>query len=117
MAITTQEEKKNKIFTPTFKRNWKLFKQSTMGKVGLIIISFFGILATIQPLFFISGYWSESVYDPVVGYDPIEVTLLIVKCPKNEEYPTESRMGLLIFCDFSNASCPHGYQSTGLNWC
>ena len=51
MAITTQEEKKNKIFTPTFKRNWKLFKQSTMGKVGLIIISFFGILATIQPLF------------------------------------------------------------------
>ena len=41
MAITTQEEKKNKIFTPTFKRNWKLFKQSTMGKVGLIIISFF----------------------------------------------------------------------------
>ena len=89
MAITTQEEKKNKIFTPTFKRNWKLFKQSTMGKVGLIIISFFGILATIQPLFFISGYWSESVYDPVVGYDPIEVTLLIVKCPKNEEYPTE----------------------------
>ena len=89
MVLDTKEEKKNKFFTPTFKRNWKLFKQSTMGKIGLSIISLFGILAVIQPLFFISGYWSETVYDPVVGYDPIEVTLLIVECPKNAEYPTE----------------------------
>ena len=80
MVLDTKEEKKNKFFTPTFKRNWKLFKQSTMGKIGLSIISLFGILAVIQPLFFISGYWSETVYDPVVGYDPIEVTLLIVEC-------------------------------------
>ena len=92
MAVNVKEEenkKKNKIFTPTFKRNWLLFRQSTMGRIGFVIILFFGILATIQPLFFISGYWSHNVYDPVVGYDPIEVELLIVVCPKNAEFPTE----------------------------
>ena len=59
-----------------------------MGKIGLSIISLFGILAVIQPVFLLSGYWSETFYDPVVGYDPIAVTLLIVECPKNAEYPT-----------------------------
>ena len=60
-----------------------------MGRIGLFIIVFFALLALVQPLFFISGYWPENVYDPVVGYDALEVELIIVKCPKNNEYPTE----------------------------
>ena len=33
------------------------------------------------------GIWNKGVYDPVVGYDTIKDTLLVVECPK--EYPTE----------------------------
>ena len=80
---------KKQLFSPVFKKNWALFKQSTMGRIGLFIILFFAFLALVQPLFFISGYWSQNVYNPVVGYDSIKVNLLIVKCPKNAEFPTE----------------------------
>ena len=80
---------KKQLFSPAFKKNWVLFKQSTMGRIGLFIILFFAFLALVQPLFFISGYWSQNVYNPVVGYDSIKVNLLIVKCPKNAEFPTE----------------------------
>jgi len=80
---------KKHLFSPAFKKNWVLFKQSTMGLIGLFIILFFAFLALVQPLFFISGYWSQNIYNPVVGYDSIKVNLLIVKCPKNAEFPTE----------------------------
>ena len=36
---------------------------------------------------FITGIWNKGVYDPVVGYEAIKDTLLVVECPK--EYPTE----------------------------
>ena len=69
------------------KRNWNLFKQSKLGMIGLYIVIFFLFLALLQPFLFITGIWSKGVYDPVVGYDTIKDTLLVVECPK--EYPTE----------------------------
>ena len=36
---------------------------------------------------FITGIWNKGVYDPVVGYEAIKDTLLVVECPK--EYPTQ----------------------------
>ena len=69
------------------KRNWNLFKQSKLGMIGLYIVIFFLFLALLQPFLFITGIWNKGVYDPVVGYDTIKDTLLVVECPK--EYPTE----------------------------
>ena len=69
------------------KRNWLLFKQSKLGMIGLYIVIFFLFLALLQPILFITGIWNKGVYDPVVGYEAIKDTLLVVECPK--EYPTE----------------------------
>ncbi len=55
--------------------------------IGLYIVIFFLFLALLQPFLFITGIWNKGVYDPVVGYEPIKDTLLVVECPK--EYPTE----------------------------
>jgi len=82
-------KRKNSIFSPVVQKNWYLFRQSKMGLIGFFIIVFFAVLAIMQPLFFISGYWSNNIYDPVVGYDSIEVELVIVKCPRNSDFPTE----------------------------
>ena len=68
-----------------FKRNWKLFSQSRLGMVGLVIVFIFLILALLQPFLFITGIWSERIYNPVVGYDRITEMKLVVECPK--EYP------------------------------
>lgn len=40
-------------------------------------------------MLFITGIWNKGIYDPVVGYDSIRETLLVVDCPKASEYPTE----------------------------
>ena len=55
--------------------------------IGLYIVIFFLFLALLQPFLFSTGIWTKGVYDPVVGYDTIKDTLLVVECPK--EYPTE----------------------------
>ena len=68
-------------------KNWKLFKQSRLGMVGLYIVLFFFILTILQPILFITGFWNEAIYHPVVGYDDLSTDFLVVDCPK--EYPTE----------------------------
>ena len=70
-----------------FSKNWKLFKQSRLGMVGLYIVFFFFILTILQPILFITGFWNEAVYHPVVGYDDLTSDFIVVDCPK--EYPTE----------------------------
>ncbi len=71
----------------TIRRNWKLFKQSKLGMIGLYIVIFFLFLALLQPFLFLTGIWNRSIYDPVVGYEEIRQNLVVVACPK--EFPTE----------------------------
>ena len=82
-----EKEIQKKVRKEALKRNWLLFRQSTLGMIGLGIVFFFFILAILQPILFLTGVWNESVYHPVVGYEEIKVNLLVVECP--DEYPTE----------------------------
>ena len=68
-------------------KNWKLFKQSRLGMVGLIIVFFFFILSILQPILFLTGIWDQGTYNPVVGYVDQTQDFLVVECPK--EFPTE----------------------------
>ena len=70
-----------------FKKNWRLFKQSKLGMTGLSIVIFFGFLAILQPLLFLTNIWDEGTYHPVVGYDAEQISRTVVECPT--EYPTE----------------------------
>ena len=63
-------------------KNWKLFKQSRLGMVGLYIVAFFFVLTILQPILFITGIWDEGTYHPVVGYVDQTQDFLIVECPK-----------------------------------
>jgi len=89
MEQFNEKELRKKLRREAFRKNWKLFKESKLGMVGLYIVVFFFILAILQPLLFITGIWNKGIYDPVVGYDSIKENLLVVDCPKASEYPTE----------------------------
>ena len=89
MEQYNEKELRKKLRREAFKKNWKLFKESKLGMVGLYIVVFFFILAILQPILFITGIWNKGIYDPVVGYDSIKENLLVVDCPKGSEYPTE----------------------------
>ena len=88
MEIDELKEKnlQKQLRKEAIKRNWRLFAQSKLGMIGLGIVSIFLILALLQPFLFMTGIWSESIYHPVVGYDQIIESKLVVECPK--EYPT-----------------------------
>ena len=89
MEQFNEKELRKKLRREAFRKNWKLFKESKLGMVGLYIVVFFFILAILQPLLFITGIWNKGIYDPVVGYDSIKENLLVVDCPRASEYPTE----------------------------
>ena len=89
MEQFNEKKLRKKLRREAFRKNWKLFKESKLGMVGLYIVVFFFILAILQPLLFITGIWNKGIYDPVVGYDSIKENLLVVDCPKASEYPTE----------------------------
>ena len=76
-----------KIRREALKKNWKLFRRSKLGMLGLYIVIFFLFLSILQPILFITGAWNKGVYDPVVGYSEQFQEFLVVECPK--EYPTE----------------------------
>ena len=82
-----EKEIQKRVRREAVKRNWILFRQSTLGMIGISIIFFFFILAILQPILFMTGIWDEGIYHPVVGYEEIKVNLLVVECP--DEYPTE----------------------------
>jgi peptide/nickel transport system permease protein len=89
MEQYNEKELRKKLRREALRKNWKLFKESKLGMVGLYIVVFFFILTILQPLLFITGIWNKGIYDPVVGYDSIKENLLVVDCPKASEYPTE----------------------------
>ena len=44
----------------SIKKNWKMFKQSKLGMIGLYIVAFFLFLSLLQPFLFITGIWNEG---------------------------------------------------------
>jgi len=87
MNENLEQDLQKQLRKEAIRRNWNLFRQSKLGMIGLYIVIFFLFLALLQPFLFITGIWNKGVYDPVVGYEAIKDTLLVVECPK--EYPTE----------------------------
>ncbi len=87
MENFNEKDLQKQLRKEAFKRNWKLFNQSKLGMVGFYIVCFFFFLAILQPLLFLTGIWNPAIYDPVVGYEPIKETLLVVECPK--DYPND----------------------------
>ena len=87
MTENSNQDLQKELRREAVKRNWKLFRQSRLGMIGLFIVIFFLFLALLQPFLFLTGIWEKGVYDPVVGYEPIRDTFLVVECPK--EYPTD----------------------------
>lgn len=57
------------LFRRSFKANWKLFRSNRIGTAGLIIIVFWGLMAIMPTIFFATGFWTTSVYDPVTGLE------------------------------------------------
>jgi peptide/nickel transport system permease protein len=53
---------------------WALFTDNKIGLIGLAIIVFFALLAVAHPIL-IGWVWAPSVYDPVIGYDPLVTTI------------------------------------------
>ena len=53
-----EKEIQKKVRREAFKRNWLLFRQSTLGMIGLGIVVFFLILAILQPILFLTGAWN-----------------------------------------------------------
>ena len=87
MTENSNQDIQKELRREAVKRNWQLFRQSRLGMIGLYIVIFFLFLALLQPFLFLTGIWEKGVYDPVVGYEPIRDTFLVVECPK--EYPTD----------------------------
>ena len=71
------------LFKRSFQGNWKLFRSNNVGLFGLGIIGFWGLLALLPSVFFATGYWTNSVYNPVTGLErnppTVEVTLVAEK--------------------------------------
>jgi ABC-type dipeptide/oligopeptide/nickel transport system permease subunit len=64
------------LFKRSFKANWKLFKPTRSGS-PVSSSSDLGIAAILPTIFFATGYWSNSVYNPVTGLErnPPDVTV------------------------------------------
>ncbi len=69
------------LFRRSVRANWKLFRSNPIGLIGLAIIAMFGIAAILPTIFFATGYWSNSVYNPVSGLErnPPTVTVTFVE--------------------------------------
>mgnify|MGYP005683584225 FL=1 len=45
------------------KKNWRLFRRSKLGMIGIYIVIFFFLLSILQPILFVTGVWNKGVYD------------------------------------------------------
>ena len=68
------------LFRRSFAQNWQLFRTNGIGMAGIIIILFWAIMAILPTVFFATGLWTTSVYDPVTGLelDPPTQPLTVV---------------------------------------
>jgi peptide/nickel transport system permease protein len=69
------------LFRRSFKANWKLYKSNKVGIAGLVIIGAWAIMAMMPTIFFATGFWSNSVYNPVTGLErnPPTITVTLVE--------------------------------------
>ncbi len=69
-----------RLIRQSSKDNWKIFKKSKIGLIGLVIIGVFALMAVVQPILLVTRIWEGSIYDPVVGNEPnppIEVRTIV----------------------------------------
>ena len=57
------------------KRNWRLFKQSKLGMIGLYIVIFFLFLALLQPFYLLPEYGTKEYTIQL-----LDMTLLKTPC-------------------------------------
>lgn len=50
------------------KNSWRIYRQSPLAIMGLILIGIFGIMAILHPIL-IKTVWPPGIYDPQVGFD------------------------------------------------
>lgn len=58
--------------------NWQLFGQGLIGRIGLVIIGVFALMALAHPLL-MGMVWEPRIYDPVVGHDAVASELVVVE--------------------------------------
>lgn len=51
-----------------FKLGWRIFAQSPLAIIGVILIALFGLMALAHPIL-MNTIWSRGVYDPSTGFD------------------------------------------------
>ncbi len=56
------------IFWRQSRMNWRIFAQSPLAILGLILIVLFGIMAILHPIL-IDTVWPRGIYDPTTGFD------------------------------------------------
>ena len=76
--MSNQKDIAKKIRREALKKNWRLFRRSKLGMIGLYIVIFFLFLSILQPILFITGVWNKGTYDPVVGYSEQFQEFLVV---------------------------------------
>jgi peptide/nickel transport system permease protein len=57
------------LFRRSLGSNFRLFRSNRIGMFGLAIIVFWALMAILPTVFFATGLWSTSVYDPVTGLE------------------------------------------------
>ena len=50
------------------KMNWRIFAQSPLAIIGLILIILFGLMAVAHPIL-MNTVWPRGIYDPATGFD------------------------------------------------
>ena len=85
------------LFRRSFAANWKLFRRNRIGIAGLLIIGLFAVLAIAPFVFFATGFWDTSTYDPVTGREsnPQEVTKTVVQTVEDPATEVDIRQILL----------------------
>lgn len=48
--------------------SWRIYRQSPLGVIGVLLIVFFGVLAVLHPIL-MATVWPSGVYDPEIGFD------------------------------------------------
>lgn len=67
-----------RLFRKAVAANWRLFRQSWVGLVGLGIIGVFALMALAHPVL-MGTVWEQRIYDPVRGHDAPVRELTVVE--------------------------------------
>ena len=50
------------------KKNWRLFRRSKLGMIGLYMVIFFFFFSFIRPILLVTVVWNKVEFAPVGGY-------------------------------------------------